>query len=62
MLSVILVEVWQWTPFMFLLLLAGLLSLPKEPYMAAAIDGAGLFEPFSASPFPLWRRYPLVRS
>ena len=28
--TVIIVEVWQWTPFMFLLLLAGLLSLPKE--------------------------------
>ena len=32
--TVILVEVWQWTPFMFLLLLAGLLSLPKEPFLA----------------------------
>ncbi|MBL6609298.1 MAG: sugar ABC transporter permease, partial [Rhodobacteraceae bacterium] len=30
--TVVLVEVWQWTPFMFLLLLAGLLSLPKEPF------------------------------
>ena len=36
--TVIIVEVWQWTPFMFLLLLAGLLSLPKEPYLAASID------------------------
>ena len=34
--TVIIVEVWQWTPFMFLLLLAGLLSLPKEPFLAAA--------------------------
>lgn len=53
MLSVILVEVWQWTPFMFLLLLAGLLSLPKEPYMAAAIDGAGPFRTFFSVTFPL---------
>ena len=30
--SIIVVEVWQWTSFMFLLLLAGLLSLPKEPF------------------------------
>ncbi len=53
MLSVILVEVWQWTPFMFLLLLAGLLSLPKEPYMAAAIDGAGPLRTFFSVTFPL---------
>ncbi|MGD8563938.1 MAG: sugar ABC transporter permease [Desulfarculaceae bacterium] len=51
--SVILVEVWQWTPFMFLLLLAGLLSLPKEPYMAAAIDGAGPLRTFFSVTFPL---------
>ncbi len=53
MFSVILVEVWQWTPFMFLLLLAGLLSLPREPYMAAAIDGAGPIRTFFSVTFPL---------
>jgi multiple sugar transport system permease protein len=53
MLSVIMVEVWQWTPFMFLLLLAGLLSLPDEPYMAAAIDGAGPVRTFFSVTFPL---------
>lgn len=47
------VEVWQWTPFMFLLLLAGLLSLPKEPFMAAAIDGAGVLRTFLKVTFPL---------
>ena len=52
-LSVIIVEVWQWTPFMFLLLLAGLLSLPKEPYLAAAIDGAGSVRTFFYVTFPL---------
>jgi multiple sugar transport system permease protein len=52
-LSVIIVEVWQWTPFMFLLLLAGLLSLPKEPYLAAAIDGAGPVRTFFYVTFPL---------
>ena len=53
MFSVIMVEVWQWTPFMFLLLLAGLLSLPREPYMAAAIDGAGPLRTFFSVTFPL---------
>jgi multiple sugar transport system permease protein len=41
MLSVILVDVWQWTPFMFLLLTAGLQAIPSEPLEAARVDGAG---------------------
>ena len=51
--TVIIVEVWQWTPFMFLLLLAGLLSLPKEPFLAAAIDGASPIRKFLYVTFPL---------
>ena len=51
--TVIIVEVWQWTPFMFLLLLAGLLSLPKEPFLAAAIDGASPIRKFIYVTFPL---------
>ena len=51
--TVIIVEVWQWTPFMFLLLLAGLLSLPKESYLAASIDGAGPIRKFVYVTFPL---------
>jgi multiple sugar transport system permease protein len=51
--SVLIVEVWQWTPFMFLLLLAGLLSLPKEPFLAAAIDGAGPIRTFFNVTFPM---------
>jgi len=51
--TVIIVEVWQWTPFMFLLLLAGLLSLPKEAFLAASIDGAGPLRKFIYVTFPL---------
>jgi multiple sugar transport system permease protein len=51
--SVVIVEVWQWTPFMFLLLFAGLVSLPREPYLAAAIDGAGPVRTFWQVTFPL---------
>jgi multiple sugar transport system permease protein len=51
--SVMIVEIWQWTPFMFLLLLAGLLSLPKEPFQAAEVDGAGPFRTFFLVTFPL---------
>lgn len=34
-------DVWEWTPLMFLILLAGLQSLPTEPFEAARVDGAG---------------------
>ena len=51
--SIIIVEVWQWTSFMFLLMLAGLLSLPREPFLAAAIDGASPFKKFIYVTFPL---------
>ena len=53
MTSIIIVEVWQWTPFMFLMLLAGLLSLPREPFLAAAIDGAGPIRTFLRVTFPM---------
>jgi multiple sugar transport system permease protein len=51
--AITVVEVWQWTPFMFLILLAGLLSLPKEPFMAAAIDGASAWKTFARVTFPM---------
>jgi len=38
--SVIYVDVWQWTPFFFLVLLTGLTAIPKEPVEAAKVDGA----------------------
>jgi multiple sugar transport system permease protein len=38
---------------MFLILLAGLLSLPKEPFMAAAIDGASAWKTFARVTFPM---------
>jgi len=53
MAAVMIVEIWQWTPFMFLLLLAGLISLPREPFLAAAIDGAGPVRTFFNVTFPL---------
>lgn len=38
--GVIVADVWQWTPFMVLIMLAGLRALPREPFEAASIDGA----------------------
>lgn len=53
MISVLIVEIWQWTSFMFLLILAGLLSLPEEPFRAAKIDGAGPIRTFLYVTFPM---------
>ncbi|MBA7508090.1 Trehalose transport system permease protein SugA [subsurface metagenome] len=44
--SLVLVDVWQWTPFVILIMLAGFLALPKEPIEAAEIDGASKFQVF----------------
>jgi len=38
--GVMLADIWQWTPFMVLIMLAGLHALPKEPFEAALVDGA----------------------
>jgi multiple sugar transport system permease protein len=42
--AMIVTDVWQWTPFMFLVLLAGLASVNPELYEAAALDGAGWWQ------------------
>jgi multiple sugar transport system permease protein len=42
--SVIFVDIWHWTPFCFLLFLAGLESLPQDVYEAAKIDGATIWQ------------------
>lgn len=53
LLSVILVDVWQWTPFMFLIIYAGISSLPKTPFEAAAIDGASPWRMFFSLTLPM---------
>jgi multiple sugar transport system permease protein len=40
------IDVWEWTPFMALGLFAGLQSLPVNPYVAAAVDGASPWQTF----------------
>jgi len=42
--SVMLVDIWQWTPFAFLIFTAGLESLQLEPYEAAKVDGASYWQ------------------
>jgi multiple sugar transport system permease protein len=46
-------DVWQWTPFCFILCLAALQSLPAEPYEAAAVDGASSWQVFRRITLPL---------
>jgi multiple sugar transport system permease protein len=53
MAAVIIADVWQWTPFMFLILLAGLQSIPQEPYEAALIDGSSAWQTFRHVTLPL---------
>jgi multiple sugar transport system permease protein len=53
MAGVLFAEVWQWTPFMVLIMLAGLRSLPKEPFEAAAIDGATPVQAFFKLTLPM---------
>jgi multiple sugar transport system permease protein len=49
------VDIWQWTPLIMLIALAGLASLPKEPYEAAHIDGASALQAFWHITLPLLR-------
>ena len=42
--TLILIDVWQWTPFLMLLIYAGMVSLPIEPFEAMRIDGANAFQ------------------
>ncbi len=53
--SVIIADIWQNTPLMVLLFLAGLQSVPQEPLEAAAVDGASAWRTFWAIILPLLR-------
>ena len=58
--SLVFVDIWHWTPFVFLLSLAGLRSLPQSPFEAAEIDGASSWQVFKWVTFPMMRRVLLV--
>lgn len=55
LLSLAAIDVWQWTPLMFLMMLAGLESLPREPFEAARVDGASAWFTFRRVTLPLLR-------
>ena len=54
-LGLVTLDVWEWTPLMFLILLAGLQSLPVEPFEAARVDGAGAWRTFVDHTLPMLR-------
>lgn len=58
--SLVLTDVWHWTPFMTLLILAGLQSLPPEPFEAAKIDGASGLQTLFFITLPLIKPHIIV--
>ena len=54
--SIILIVAWEWTPFVMLVILAGLQSIPNEVLEAAKVDGASAWTTFWLIIFPLLRR------
>jgi multiple sugar transport system permease protein len=55
--TVISLDIWQWTPFVALILMAGLQGIPPEPKEAAAVDGAEGWRLFWDVTFPLLRPF-----
>ena len=51
--TLIMVETWQWTPLVMLIVLGGIASLPQEPYEAAILDGASAWQMFWHITMPL---------
>lgn len=52
-LTTVLMDIWHWTPFVTLTLLAGLTSMPREPFEQALVDGAGRWQIFRHLTIPL---------
>jgi multiple sugar transport system permease protein len=58
--SLVLVEVWHWTPLVMLIVLGGLAALPTEPYESARLDGATEWQLFRYITLPLVAPFILV--
>lgn len=53
--SLVLVDIWQWTPMIALIVLAGLVSMPSDPFEAAEVDGATRWQIFWHITLPMLR-------
>jgi multiple sugar transport system permease protein len=51
--TLVMVETWQWTPLVMLIVLGGIASLPLDPYEAATLDGANVWQMFRHITLPL---------
>ena len=51
--TLVMVETWQWTPLVMLIVLGGIASLPQDPYEAAILDGASAWQMFRHITLPL---------
>jgi multiple sugar transport system permease protein len=51
--SLVLVETWQWTPLVMLIVLGGIAAIPTEPYESAQLDGANMWQMFRYITLPL---------
>ncbi|AJY75084.1 carbohydrate ABC transporter permease [Paenibacillus beijingensis] len=51
--SLIMIDIWMWTPLIILIVLAGITSLPSEPHESALVDGAGWFRTLTKVTLPL---------
>ena len=58
--SLVLVEVWQWTPLVMLIVLGGLATLPQEPVEAAQLDGANAWQVARLVTLPMLRPFIVV--
>ena len=58
--AIIAIDIWQWTPFLILIFTAGLLSLSKDPYEAATVDGASPWQIFRRVTLPMMRSIFLI--
>jgi multiple sugar transport system permease protein len=60
LLSIIIVDIWQWTPFMFLVFSAALLTVPRDLLDAVRVDGGSSWQGFRYVSFPHIRRVGLI--
>lgn len=60
MLSIVIVDVWQYTPFAFLVIYAGVQSIHSSLIEAALVDGAGFIQTLRHVVLPLVKRYVLI--
>lgn len=60
LLSLTLVDIWQWTPLVMLITLGGLATLPQDPFDAATVDGATAWQKFRYLTLPMLRPYIII--